>query len=492
MVPEHVEGLISKYKNMNIPKAYIGGFQKAAKSPRMLFILYFSNLVMALLLALPFMGFLKSSFGSSALSKNLLEGFDFTTFSNLTYYYKDGLDAILGNIKWVLIAYFLLNIFLTGGIIRILNKEKFTTGNFFSGAAYNFFRFLGLSLIMALVQLIFILAVYIPVGIIFDSLGEKMVTEISYYYWGVGAFVFHLLIFLLISMIGDYAKFYLVLNDSFNIFKGFWKGVKYVFGHFLKTYFLYLFLLFIPAVVMYIYWYYEADMKMATGIGILIVFAMQQGFIFLRVFLRVWVLSSQFKMYTDDFIKSSTVQDIVLSVVDTNDESTTEEKVIEEEEEKPAAKAKDKSGYEIDFDKTFSPDNKIDSDEKILSEEEMLKRVEEEESVSQENFAKVEEEVAEVEEKKVPVNQEIYNEEEYNEIPEIEGPHFEEDETEEKIEEEIEDWHDGDDEFLPEHVYQNVTNGILESTVEEEIEDEKKEKVTDNRKVDDDLIEFEL
>ncbi|NJO89012.1 MAG: hypothetical protein HC831_08670 [Chloroflexia bacterium] len=81
---------------------------------------------------------------------------------------------------------------------------------------------------MIVVQLVFILLVYIPVGLIFDSLGEKLANEISYYYWGIGAFTFHLLIFLLISMIGDYAKFYLVLNDSFNIFKGFWKGVRYV------------------------------------------------------------------------------------------------------------------------------------------------------------------------------------------------------------------------------------------------------------------------
>ena len=287
---------------MNIPKAYIGGFQKAAKSPRMLFILYFSNLVMALLLALPFMGFLKNSFGSSALFESLLEGFNFTAFSNLMYYNSDGILAILGSIKWLILAYFLLNVFLTGGIIRTLNKEKFTTNNFFSGAAYNFFRFLGLSVIVTLVQVLFILLVYVPLGIIFDSLGDKLVSEISYYYWAIGGFVFHLLIFLLISMIGDYAKFYLVLNDSFNIFKGFWKGIRYVFSRFLKTYFLYLFLLFIPAVVMYLYWYYEKDMKMATGVGILIVFALQQAFIFLRVFLRVWVLSSQFKMYADDFI----------------------------------------------------------------------------------------------------------------------------------------------------------------------------------------------
>jgi hypothetical protein len=478
---------------MNIPKAYIGGFQKAAKSPRMLFILYFSNLIMALLLALPFMGFLKNSFGSSMLTENLLEGFNFTAFSNLMYYHKDGLDAILGNIKWILVVYFLLNIFLTGGIIRTLNKEKFTTGNFFSGAAYNFFRFLGLSLIMIVVQLVFILLVYIPLGIIFDSLGEKLANELSYYYWAIGGFTFHLLIFLLISMIGDYAKFYLVLNDSFNIFKGFWKGVRYVFSRFLKTYFLYLFLLFIPAVVMYVYWYYEKDMKMATGIGILIVFAMQQAFIFLRVFLRVWVLSSQFKMYADDFIKSASVQDIVFSVTDTKEVPITEEETIveEEEEDEPVSKSKDKSKYAIDFEQTFSPENKIDSDEKILTEEEMLKRVEEEEDAEKEALITRKKENAkeELEETIIPEKEAVYDEEEYDESPELEGPHFEEDGTEEELdEEEIEEWHLGDDEFLPEHVYQNVTNGILEGKVEEEVV-EKKDK---DKKVDDDLIEFEL
>jgi hypothetical protein len=346
---------------------------------------------------------------------------------------------------------------------------------------------------MIVVQLVFILLVYIPLGIIFDSLGEKLANELSYYYWAIGGFTFHLLIFLLISMIGDYAKFYLVLNDSFNIFKGFWKGVRYVFSRFLKTYFLYLFLLFIPAVVMYVYWYYEKDMKMATGIGILIVFAMQQAFIFLRVFLRVWVLSSQFKMYADDFIKSASVQDIVFSVTDTKEVPITEEETIveEEEEDEPVSKSKDKSKYAIDFEQTFSPENKIDSDEKILTEEEMLKRVEEEEDAEKEALITRKKENAkeELEETIIPEKEAVYDEEEYDESPELEGPHFEEDGTEEELdEEEIEEWHLGDDEFLPEHVYQNVTNGILEGKVEEEVV-EKKDK---DKKVDDDLIEFEL
>ena len=67
---------------------------------------------------------------------------------------------------------------------------------------------------------------------------------------------------------------------------------------------------------MYLYLYLEKDIKMATGIGILIVFLLQQAFILLRVVLRVWVLSSQLKVYSDDFIKSENVQELVMMDVE--------------------------------------------------------------------------------------------------------------------------------------------------------------------------------
>lgn len=474
---------------MNIPKAYIGGFQKAAKSPRMLFILYATNILMALLLALPFMGFMKNSLGNSKLLENVLQGFDFTVFSNLMFYHADGIAVILGNIKWLLLAFFTLSIFLTGGIIRTLNKEKFTTSQFFAGAAYNFFRFLGLSLIIIFVQIIFALLVYVPMVMILDSIGQGAeYTELSYYYVVIGAFVLHLLIFLFISMIGDYAKFYLVLNDSFNIFKGFWKGVRYVFKNFLKTYFLYLFLLFIPAVIMYIYLYLEKDIKMATGVGILIVFAMQQAFVFLRNFLRVWILSSEFKMYAEDFIQSSVVQDIVFSVVDTKTNGA--EKVVKEEPKKTETKkTTDKSNYAIDFSKTFVNDTEEEK-EKVLTEEEMLKKVESEEANSNESD-KVEETVNPVAEEPVTETKKEESEPVIETKEEGSEPLTEtKKEVTEPVTEETEDDEEDDDDDdhhdMIEHVYQNVIGD--ESGIEENSEtDGKKEK-----KANDDMIEFEL
>lgn len=452
---------------MNLPKAYISGFQKSVKSPRMLFLLYFSNILMALILALPFMSFLKNSMGSSRLLENALEGFDFTVFSNLTFYNADGISVIIGNIKWLLIAFFLLSVFLTGGIINILNKDKFSTSQFFSGAAYNFFRFLGLNLIVLFFQIIFALIVYIPMGIILDGVGQGDYTELNYYYIVIISFVIHMLIFLLISMIGDYAKFHLVLKDRFNIFKGFWKGVRYVFKNFLKTYFLYLFLLFIPAVIMYVYLYFSKDIKMATGIGILIVFAMQQGFIFLRSFLRVWILASEFNLYADDYAHSNIDQDIVFSVVNTK--ISEEEKVIKEEKKSAKKKEKtvtvadkntEKSEYAIDFSKTFTDDND-EVEGKVLTEEEILKRLEKEAEENQEEI--IEEEVNQIVEENIE-----------NEVLIGDNDFEDEDEDDEHHE-------------MIEHVQQNVID--TEDSEEETEQINKKQK---DKKNDDDMIEFEL
>lgn len=461
---------------MNLPKAYIKGFAKAGKSPRLIFILYLSNLFTALLLAMPFKDFLERSFGNSKLSENLLDGFDFTVFSNLFHYNTSGVFAILGSIKWLLLAYFLLSMFLTGGIIRVLNRDKFSNSAFFSGATFNFFRFVGLGIIILFFQILFLLAVYVPLNLIIDSLQQKFVSEITYYYWIGGAIILHLFIFLLISIIGDYAKFYLELKNSFNIFKAFWKGIKYVFSHFFKTYFLYLILLFLPAVIMYVYLYFESDIKMATGIGILIVLAMQQVFVLLRVFLRIWILASQFKMYDDDFTETREIEkDEAFSKFKPEPPAKSKKQkkvkvenlppVVEEQEEAEIEEQKNdstnqKTGYEIDFDKTFSDENKVDSDEPTLTEDEMIEKVKYEEQQDKWLQDKGEEKILRKEE-------EVYDEEIYVEPPENNKSSFEEDDTDEKAESEqvVYEIIEEEDELDVERVQQVVTNGILHSNI---------------------------
>ncbi len=218
---------------MNIAKAYTKGFIQTAKYPRMLFILYFANILMALIFALPFFSALKSSAGHSDFLNGLLQGFDYTVYSNLTYYSGKAFNAITGGIKWLILAYFFLSVFLTGGIIRTLNDDKFSTSSFFGAGAHSFFRYLGVSLSVVLIQIFFLVLIFGAVGYHIKNNFSEFNSELTAYYWGIGALVIYSAIFMLFSMIGDYAKFYLELNNSFNPLKGFWGGLKYSFKHFL-------------------------------------------------------------------------------------------------------------------------------------------------------------------------------------------------------------------------------------------------------------------
>ena len=374
---------------MNIAKAYTKGFIQTAKYPRMLLILYFANILMALLLALPFFSALKSNAGHSDFLNSMLQGFDYTTYSELMFNSGKAFSAILGGVKWIVLTYFLLSAFLTGGIIRTLNEDKFSTSSFFGAGAFSFFRFLGLSLIVALFQIIFLLLVFVPAGAYIRYHFVDFQSELTAYYIGFSALGIYTIIFLIISMIGDYGKFYLELNNSFNIFKAFWKGIKYVFRHFLKTFILYLILLIIPAIIMYVYLYLENDIKMATSIGILLVFLMQQAFILLRVFLRTWILSSELMIYDDDFLQLAEVETVVQSIVEQKVKEIEDKKEIFSESVKTGKEKKlpeivnetsdekkeEQSDYQIDFDKTFAKPELVD--DKVLSEEEILEKMNE-------------------------------------------------------------------------------------------------------------------
>ncbi len=378
---------------MNIAKAYTKGFIQTAKYPRMWFIMYFANLLMALLLALPMFSVLKSNFGHSDFFTQLLSGYDATVFSEFSYYFGDALSAIISGIKWLLLAYFLLSVFLTGGIIRTLNDDQFSTSSFFGGGAYSFFRYLGLSVLVALIQIFFLIVIAASAGGYIGTHFDSFQSELTVYFIGIAAAVIYLFIFLIFSMVSDYGKFYLELNDSHNIFKAFWDGIKYVFKHFIKTLSLYLILLFLPAVIMYVYLYFEKDYKMATSVGILIVFLMQQAFIFLRVFLRTWILSSELKIYDDDYLKLNEVEEVVQSIVEQKVKEIENKKEIVSEsiktientenelvETQNGQKKEEKSTseYQINFDETFVKTG--NKEEVVLSEEEILKKMEEEEA----------------------------------------------------------------------------------------------------------------
>ncbi len=282
---------------MNILKAYGRGFKNSLRHPRMILLIFAITLLLGLSVALPFFFSFKSAVGNSVVT-NL----DYTTMSELVKFHSWNLDSIISQGKFSVLIFWLIMIFFVGGIVRTFNREDFTVGTFFSGAGVNFFRFL-LCDVIVLALLAVTAAVLFGISSFLLSLFHNVVTETPLMWaYGIATFIF-LCVVALFLMISDYAKFYMEMAGTSRVLKAIGKGIKFVFSNFLRTYFLYALLLVLPILTLILYKLTFDRIGMNTTFGIIAMFFVQQLFIILRVWYRIWSLSSQFELYADDYVQ---------------------------------------------------------------------------------------------------------------------------------------------------------------------------------------------
>ncbi|MBO7438987.1 MAG: hypothetical protein J6U21_04845, partial [Bacteroidales bacterium] len=283
---------------MNILKAYGRGFKNSLRHPRMILLIFGITLLLGLSLALPFFFSFKTAVGSSIVSKTL----DYTTVMELIDSHSWNLESILSQGRYMVLIFWLLMIFFVGGIVRTFNKEDYSTSTFFAGAGVNFFRFLLCDIIMIVLQVV-TAALLFGIASFILSLFNTVVTETPLFWaYGIAGFILICAVVLLL-MISDYAKFYMEMERTSRVLKAIWNATKFVFRNFVKTYFLYALLLVVPILTLVLYKLTFDKIGMGTVFGIVMMFLVQQLFILLRVWFRVWSLSSQFELFADDYVK---------------------------------------------------------------------------------------------------------------------------------------------------------------------------------------------
>lgn len=320
---------------MKIFTAFTKGLFKSASNPKMLVLIWMVNLLMALMLAVPFYAVSKSTAGASLIPNELLSEFNFTAV--MEWLRKSGNipGALLILAVCVAVAYYLIWIFISGGIIYSMNKKRYTRKSFWNGSAKNFPRFLGVSAIVLLIQIILAVIVIAGVSVILGRLQETAVTEDEYVHWILGGGALFILFWLFWSAVSDYSKFYLAANNSFNVFGAFFRTFIFSVKSFLKVYLLRFLLFLTPIPIWYIFWKLNGIVAGTTGIGLIVLFLIHQIFLFIRIWFRVWVYGSQLEMFSTYFPTNKQL----------NIELRRQAKL-----EKRAAKQaiKDQSGFEID------------------------------------------------------------------------------------------------------------------------------------------------
>jgi hypothetical protein len=282
---------------MIIFTAYIKGLFKSASCLRMLVLIWVLNLFTALLLAVPFYVVSKSTAGSSMMPDELLSEFNFT--AAMEWIRKSG------NIPYtfiilsvcIAVAYYLMWIFFSGGIIQSLHKSRFTNKIFWNGSVNNFFRFLGISAIILFVQVILAGIVFGGFSVVLKGLKETAISENEIVHWFLGAVALFLLFWLFGSAVSDYAKFYLVKNNSLNVFGAFFRTFLFSIRSFSRVYLLRFLLFLTPLPIWYFFWKLSGTVTGTTGAGLIFLFLIHQIFVIVRIWFRVWVYSSQLEMF---------------------------------------------------------------------------------------------------------------------------------------------------------------------------------------------------
>jgi len=251
---------------------------------------------MVLLIAIPFYFVAKETAGNSMLPANLINEFNYT--AAMEWLREAGNLPKTFFILTICLAssYYLLWVFISGGIIHTLNSKNYSMKQFWSGSSSNFFRFLGVSGTVLIAQILMAVIIFSVLALKIDFLTRSAITENEFVEWSIGAGALFLLIFLFLSTVSDYAKCYLLLNKSINIFAAPYRSFIFTIKHFLNIYALRILLFATPLLAGYLYWKVSSNMAGATTIGLIALVLVRQVFIAMRIWFRLWTYSSQFEM----------------------------------------------------------------------------------------------------------------------------------------------------------------------------------------------------
>ena len=286
---------------MKILTAYKNGFKETIRQTRLITVAYLFLLIPVLLLAFAYHSAFREAMDGFIMPGSLLKDFDFTAFTELLKIYGDKITASYTQAYWLVVFYFFVSLFVTAGIIFSLNEtgEKGNLLSIVSGGSRYFWRFLKLKLYFFIVNLVVTMIIYLPAAMLFSFKYSGTANERTIFFFFLPVVIFHILVMIFVFTINNYTKFILVSEDTHKVLRTIWAAVKFVSAKFLGTYGLVVLLFVVPVVVIVGYWGLSNSLEMTSGLMILLVFVMQQVFIWLRVSFKVWFLAGQFDYFKD-------------------------------------------------------------------------------------------------------------------------------------------------------------------------------------------------
>jgi hypothetical protein len=271
---------------MSVKNILIKGFKIANKQRRIAAIVYFIQFCLALTLGMQVHNVWESSIGNSLEINKLLKNYDHTVISDFLKVHGASITPLIGQLRWLLLVWLIFAVFLDAGLLLCASKPKKAAAKlFWSGAAKYFFSLLKISLLFLVFALVWSALIFVPIGLYLQPSFEYFNSEkysvvlvvlmVMLYFSGLA----FLMAWSVLSRLYKIEKDSTVWQSIRQGWKKFWSNKVRFLG------LLGCFLLFQLAFIG-LYWLIEAFTGMSSPVLILMLFLLQQVFVFARVQLR--------------------------------------------------------------------------------------------------------------------------------------------------------------------------------------------------------------
>jgi hypothetical protein len=237
--------------------------------------------------------------GTSLVSDQLAREFDYMWFVQFRNIYQSNFDQLPLSIYTVVGIYTLIQTFFLGGLLAIFHiPEKNHIVDFFYGGVKYFFRFVKITLASLLI--------YIAAFLINDYMGELIHflfkdsenVRLEFVLFGLR---YVLLIFFIgvVSIISDYSKVALAVNDRTKIFKEMYTAVLFIKNNFSRVFITFLIVATIGALGAAFYNIIGKAIPRTPYYLLLISFILQQMLIIFRLLVRMLFCVTEVSLFKD-------------------------------------------------------------------------------------------------------------------------------------------------------------------------------------------------
>jgi hypothetical protein len=258
---------------------------------RILWWVYAINLALAFMGTLPVARSLSKVLDRSLAAERLYKGFDVTLFAELISPPRLPLRPLAAGSFFLAVLFFLVMLFLTGGILEVYRLDRtLTSGEFFQACGTMFWRFLRLVLMM-LIPLAPIVILFSGVWRWSGKLASDASREMLGFWVQVGGTIVALFLLLAVRLWFDIAQVWAVAESESRMRRVLVRASGLTFGNFATLFWVYLRILLVAAV----------GMAVALGVWVKFVrpewvgvsFLLGQAVLLLWLTARLWLRASE-------------------------------------------------------------------------------------------------------------------------------------------------------------------------------------------------------